>query len=102
MNTTLEAIGQAIFKHWFVDFEFPNEEGKPYKSSGGEMVETEQGEVPVGWRFGTLGDICDITLGQSPPGKNYNETWEGMPFYQGNRDFGFRFPARRVYCPAPT
>ncbi len=38
MNATLEAIGQAIFKHWFVDFEFPNRDGKPYRSSGGEMI----------------------------------------------------------------
>ena len=59
MNTTLEAIGQALFKHWFVDFEFPNEEGKPYKSSGGEMEETDLGEVPVGWKVGTLGEIVE-------------------------------------------
>ena len=59
MNATLEAIGQAIFKHWFVDFEFPNEEGKPYKSSGGEMEETDLGEVPVGWKVGTLGEIVE-------------------------------------------
>ncbi len=36
-NETLEAIAQTLFKHWFIDFEFPNEDGKPYKSSGGEM-----------------------------------------------------------------
>ena len=102
MNKTLEAIGQALFKHWFVDFEFPNEEGKPYKSSGGEMVDSELGEIPKGWEVGTLGDICEITMGQSPPGKTYNEIGKGTPFYQGNRDFGFRFPTRRVYCTAPT
>jgi type I restriction enzyme, S subunit len=45
-NETLEKIGQAIFKHWFVDFEFPNEKGKHYKSSGGEMIESEMGEIP--------------------------------------------------------
>lgn len=50
MNKTLEAIAQAIFKHWFIDFEFPNEQGKPYKSSGGEMVDSELGEIPKGWR----------------------------------------------------
>ncbi|MEM4282487.1 MAG: restriction endonuclease subunit S [Candidatus Woesearchaeota archaeon] len=59
MNKTLEAIGQAIFKHWFVDFEFPNEEGKPYKSSGGEMVYNEElgKEIPKGWRVGKIEDI---------------------------------------------
>jgi type I restriction enzyme S subunit len=48
-NETLEAIAQTLFKHWFVDFEFPNEDGKPYKSSGGEMVRSELGKIPAGW-----------------------------------------------------
>ena len=56
MNKTLEAIGQAIFKRWFIDFEFPNEKGNPYKSSGGEMVNSELGEIPKGWKVGKLGD----------------------------------------------
>ena len=51
INKTLEDITQAIFKHWFVDFEFPNENGEPYKSSGGEMVESELGMIPKGWKF---------------------------------------------------
>lgn len=50
---------QALFRRWFIDFEFPDKEGKPYKSSGGEMVETELGKVPKGWRVGTLEDIAD-------------------------------------------
>jgi len=54
MNTTLEAIGQALFKHWFVDFEFPDENGNPYKSSGGEMVDSELGEIPKGWKVGYI------------------------------------------------
>ncbi|MDD5242433.1 MAG: restriction endonuclease subunit S [Syntrophorhabdaceae bacterium] len=98
MSATLEKIGQAIFKHWFIDFEFPDEKGRPYKSSGGEMVDSELGEIPKGWEVGCLRDICDITMGQSPPGQYYNERGEGLPFYQGVVDFGFRFPARRVYC----
>jgi len=102
MNKTLEKIGQALFKRWFIDFEFPNEKGEPYKSSGGEMVDSELGEIPKGWVIGTLGDICDITMGQSPPGHTYNENSDGLPFYQGIADFGFRFPSRRVYCTAPT
>lgn len=61
MNKTLEAICQAIFNHWFVDFEFPNEEGKPYKSSGGEMVYNEElgKEIPKGWELGTLSDLIE-------------------------------------------
>lgn len=56
-NETLEAIAQTLFKHWFIDFEFPNEDGKPYKSSGGAMVRSELGEIPVGWLVGKLEDI---------------------------------------------
>lgn len=60
MNKTLEAIGQALFKHWFVDFEFPNEKGKPYESSGGEMVDSELGEMPKGWSIvENISDICE-------------------------------------------
>jgi len=66
MNKTLEAIGQAIFKHWFVDFEFPNEEGKPYKSSGGEIVNSELGEIPKGWRVSKIGDELKTVLGGTP------------------------------------
>jgi type I restriction enzyme S subunit len=58
MNSTLEAIGQALFKHWFVDFEFPDGEGKPYRSSGGEMVDSAPGVGPRGGGVGTLGDVC--------------------------------------------
>jgi len=58
MNKTLEAIGKATFKHWFVDFEFPNEEGRPYKSSGGEMAYSEEleKEIPKGWQPDKLGN----------------------------------------------
>ena len=49
MNKTLEEIAQSIFKRWFIDFEFTNENGEPYKSSGGEMVDSELGMIPKGW-----------------------------------------------------
>jgi type I restriction enzyme S subunit len=49
-----------------------------------------------------LSELSDITMGQSPPGETYNELKLGLPFYQGTRDFGTRFPSRRVYCTAPT
>jgi type I restriction enzyme S subunit len=53
-NETLEQIAQTLFKHWFIDFEFPNADGKPYKSSGGAMVASELGDIPEGWRVSTL------------------------------------------------
>lgn len=58
INKTLEKMAQAIFKQWFVDFEFSNEDGEPYQSSGGEMVESELGLIPKGWEVGTLSEIC--------------------------------------------
>lgn len=61
INKRLEDMAQSIFKHWFVDFEFPNEEGNPYKSSGGEMVESELGMVPKGWEVKKVNDIVDVT-----------------------------------------
>jgi len=66
-NETLEAIAQTLFKHWFVDFEFPNADGKPYKSSGGEMVPSAIGDIPAGWRVETLGEVTTtITKGTTP------------------------------------
>jgi type I restriction enzyme S subunit len=57
MNKTLEEIGQALFKRWFVDFEFPDEDDKPYKSSGGKIIDSELGDIPQGWAISKLGDI---------------------------------------------
>ena len=76
MNATLEAIGQAIFQHWFVDFEFPNEDGKPYRSSGGEMVDSELGEVPEGWGVGSILEIAELLSGGTPKTK-IAEYWGG-------------------------
>jgi type I restriction enzyme S subunit len=59
----LEETAQTIYKQWFVDFEFPNENGKPYKSNGGEMIESEIGEIPKGWKVGKLKEIVISTLG---------------------------------------
>ncbi|HBZ08801.1 MAG TPA: restriction endonuclease subunit S [Bacillus bacterium] len=55
--SNLEELAQTIFKRWFVDFEFPNENGEPYKSSGGEMVESELGMIPKGWHVSQLEQI---------------------------------------------
>ncbi|MBM7561451.1 restriction endonuclease subunit S [Fusibacter tunisiensis] len=77
INRTLENMAQAIFKQWFVDFEFPNEDGEPYKSSGGEMVESELGMIPKGWRVDSLGNLLDVQKGLSYKGKHLVE--EGVP-----------------------
>lgn len=67
MNKTLEAIGKAIFKHWFIDFEFPNEGGKPHKSSGGEMIYNEelQEEIPKTWQVVPLDVVAEFVRGFS-------------------------------------
>lgn len=64
INKTLEEMAQALFKRWFVDFEFPNEDGEPYKSSGGEMIESELGMIPKGWNLGKLSDLVNIKYGK--------------------------------------
>ena len=78
MNKTLEDIGLAIFKRWFIDFEFPNEQGKPYKSSGGEMVYNEElgKEIPKGWKDGKIGDICAKSENGGTPSRRVKEYWE--------------------------
>lgn len=69
INKTLENMAQVIFKQWFVDFEFPNEEGEPYKSSGGEMFESELGMIPKGWEVKKSSDIANVNIGKTPPRK---------------------------------
>ena len=70
MNKTLEEMAQGIFKRWFVDFEFPNDDGESYKSSGGDMVESELGMIPKGWEVKTIADIGDVISGGTPSTKN--------------------------------
>ena len=66
INKTLEDMAQEIFRQWFVDFEFPNEDGEPYKSSGGEMVESELGMIPKGWEVKKVEKVTKIIRGASP------------------------------------
>ena len=93
LNEKLEEMAQAIFKSWFVDFE-------PFKDK--PFHETELGMIPEGWEVGSLSDIATITMGQSPRGTSYNENGEGIIFYQGRTEFGFRFPSIRLYTTAPS
>ena len=104
INDNLEAIAKQLYDYWFVQFDFPNEEGKPYKSSGGAMVWNEKlkRKIPQGWSNGVLSDVANITMGQSPDGSSYNEDGEGIIFYQGSTDFGLRFPDIRQYTTSPS
>ena len=68
INDNLEAMAKQLYDYWFVQFDFPNEDGKPYKSSGGTMVWNERlkREVPIGWEVENLIDFAEIKNGATP------------------------------------
>jgi type I restriction enzyme S subunit len=112
MNATLEAMARALFQSWFVDFDpvrakldgrHPAALDPATAALFPEHLEDSPlGHIPKGWTAGTVVEGFNLTMGQSPPGDTYNEEGNGLPFYQGRTDFGFRFPTRRIYCSAPT
>ena len=81
INDNLEAMAKQLYDYWFVQFDFPNEEGKPYKSSGGAMVWNEKlkREIPQGWIASNYTDLFTIGNGQTMP---QNEGF--IPAYGGN------------------
>ena len=81
LNQKLEQTAQSLYKHWFVDFEFPNEQGKPYKSNGGEMVYNTEldKEIPKGWEVVELEKVIDFKNGKKRP-----QTLGKYPVYGGN------------------
>ena len=111
MNETLEAMARALFKSWFVDFDpvrakmEGRDPGLPQHLADlfpDRLVDSELGEIPEGWEVKAVGECVNLTMGQSPPGSTYNEQGEGLPFFQGRSDFGFRYPENRKFCTAPT
>lgn len=85
INTELESMAKTIYDYWFLQFEFPNEDGKPYKSSGGKMVWNEElkREIPEGWEVGQLNKLGDLLMGQSPKSESYNDNEIGYPLING-------------------
>ena len=82
INEELEAMAKTIYDYWFLQFEFPNEEGKPYKSSGGKMVWNEElkKEIPEGWEFGSLKNILsELECGNRPKGGCNDSIKYGVP-----------------------
>lgn len=77
-NKTLESMAETLFRQWFVE------------------------EAQDKWLKGTLNDEFHFVMGQSPSGASFNEDFIGIPMYQGNADFGFRFPTPRVFTTEPT
>ena len=84
INQNLEALAKQLYDYWFVQFDFPNEEGKPYKSSGGAMVWSEKlkREIPEGWFSSNICKIADILSGGTPS-KAVPQYWENgdIPFF---------------------
>lgn len=78
----LEQAAQALYRKMFVDGIDPE-------------------NLPDGWRMGTLSDLTEITMGQSPEGESYNYNNEGEVFYQGRTDFGVRYPSVRMFTSSP-
>ena len=93
INHNLEEQAQALYKSWFIDFE-------PFKDR--KFVDSELGMIPNGWHFGTLSELATITMGQSPSGSSFNEEGNGIIFYQGRTEFGFRFPSIKLFTTEPT
>ena len=104
INAELEAMAKTLYDYWFVQFDFPDANGKPYKTSGGRMEynATLKREIPAGWAVNTLSQIANITMGQSPAGESYNEDGIGTLFFQGSTDFGWLFHTPRQYTTSPT
>ena len=84
INRNLEAMARQLYDYWFVQFDFPDENGRPYKSSGGKMVWNEKlkREIPEGWCVGNILSICDIKVGGTPS-KSNNIYWDkgAIPFF---------------------
>ena len=86
----LEEAARQLYKEWFVRFRFPGHEHVPIIYG-----------VPEGWKCRRLIDLAEITMGQSPKSKFYNEDGDGMPFHQGVTNFGFRYVSHRTFCTKP-
>lgn len=104
INAELEAMAKTLYDYWFVQFDFPDANGKPYKSSGGKMVynTTLKRDIPAGWEDKQLTQIANITMGTSPIGDSLNDIGEGVEFFQGSTDFGWQFPTVRQYTTQPV
>ena len=116
-NETLEQMARALFKSWFVDFDpvrakmegrwrpgqsLPGLPAPLYDLFPSRLASSKLGPIPEGWEVKPLRDCFKLTMGQSPPGSTYNDDGEGLPFFQGNADFGTRYPEKRRYCTEPT
>lgn len=100
INARLEEMAKTLYDYWFVQFDFPDANGKPYKSSGGEMVfdETLKREIPKGWEVKSLGEHITIKRGISYKSNEIKDT--GVPFINLNSfylDGKFKFEGTKFF-----
>lgn len=112
INAELEAMAKTLYDYWFIQFDFPNEEGKPYRSSGGKMVYNEElkREVPKGWEVKKLGELIKIQRGisyksseikgQGIPMINLNSfNLNGTYKHQGIKEFSGNYTDKHIALP---
>ena len=95
-------MAKTIYDYWFTQFDFPDADGKPYRSSGGKMVwnDTLKCEIPFGWEVRKIKDICAVTWGQCPEGKHILPLYaDGIDYCSGAGDMKGGF---LVDCQAKT
>jgi type I restriction enzyme, S subunit len=87
----LEDMARAVHREWFVHFRFPGHEHV-------ELIDSDLGPIPDGWKVVPVSQVAEITMGQSPSSEHYNTDGVGKPFHQGVTDFGTHFPTTRKWC----
>lgn len=85
----LEELAQITYEEWFVRLRFPGHESTPINP---------ETNLPEGWAKTKLGEMCTLTMGQSPKSEFYNFEGKGLPFHQGVKDYGERFPTNACWC----
>ena len=90
----LEAMAQAVYREWFVEFRFPGHEKA-------KVVDSPLGKIPEGWKVKPLGEVATITMGTSPKSDTYNENGDGTPLLNGPVEFGERFTKQVKWTTAP-
>ena len=102
INDNLQELNKQLYKRWFIDFDFPNEDGEPYKTSAGKMIDSEFGEIPVGWEIKELGSVVLSVNGYSYRGSELVENSDiGMATIKNfDRTGGFKIDGYKSLIPA--
>jgi len=102
INDNLQKLSSEVYKRWFIDFEFPNKDGKPYKHFDGKMINSELGEIPEDWKINVLGEFLNIKYGKNLPTSKITNV--GYPVYGGNgvigkyKEFLYKEPQILISC----